>query len=147
MSEKKNRNIFYQGPIPADKIAADIQQHASNTDIGAHSIFIGQVRADQKETDVVVAIEYTTYAEMALEQMAEIREDLFARYPLTCMHVYHSLGQVNVGEICLFVFVSSKHRKAAMDACEAMVEAIKKELPIWGKEMGSNDAKYWKQNK
>ncbi|TAG14348.1 MAG: molybdenum cofactor biosynthesis protein MoaE [Sphingobacteriia bacterium] len=147
MSEKKIRNIFYQGPIPADKIAADLQQHASNTDIGAHSIFIGQVRADQKETDSVAAIEYTAYPEMALEKMAEIRADLFIRYPLTCMHVHHSLGRVNIGEICLFVFVSSKHRKAAMDACEAMVEAIKKELPIWGKEICSNDAEYWKQNK
>lgn len=147
MSKKKLSNIFYQGAIPAAKIAADLQQHASNTDIGAHSIFIGQVRADQKENTVVTAIEYTAYSEMALEQMAEIRADLFARYPLTCMHVYHSLGRVNAGEICLFVFVSSKHRKAAMDACEAMVEAIKKELPIWGKEICSNDAKYWKQNK
>jgi hypothetical protein len=84
MSEKKIRNIFYQGPIPAAKIAADLQQHASNTDIGAHSIFIGQVRADQKETDSLAAIEYTAYAEMALEKMAEIRADLFVRYPLTC---------------------------------------------------------------
>ncbi len=147
MSEKKIRNIFYQGPIPADKIAVDLQQHASNTEIGAHSIFIGQVRADQKETDLVIAIEYTAYTEMALEKMAEIRTDIFNRFTITCMHIHHSLGQVNVGEICLFVFVSSKHRKAAMDACEAVVEAIKKELPIWGKEICSNDAKYWKQNK
>jgi hypothetical protein len=45
------------------------------------------------------------------------------------------LGEVEVGELCLFVFTSSKHRKAAMDACDELVERIKTELPVWGKEI------------
>ena len=49
------------------------------------------------------------------------------------MHIYHSLGKVKAGEICLFVFTSSSHRKAAIDACEEVVERVKKELPIWGR--------------
>ncbi|HQR93849.1 MAG TPA: molybdenum cofactor biosynthesis protein MoaE, partial [Sediminibacterium sp.] len=71
---------------------------------------------------------------------------LFAKYDLTCMHVHHSLGRVAVGEICLFVFVSSKHRQAAIEACTELVESIKKELPIWGKEILNNQASVWKQN-
>lgn len=147
MKEHKIKNIFTEGPIPVQKIAEDIQKHATQKDIGAHSIFLGQVRADVKESGTVVAIEYTAYTEMALEKMYEIRESLFAKYPLTCMHVYHSLGAVAAGEICLFVFVSSQHRKAAMDACGELVEAIKFQLPIWGKEILNNQAVAWKENK
>lgn len=146
MKEKKLRNIFIEGPIPAQKIADDVQKHSGKTGIGAHSIFLGQVRADVKEGGAVTAIEYTAYTEMALAKMDIIRENLFAKYPLTCMHVYHSLGTVAVGEICLFVFVSSMHRKAAIDACEELVEQIKRELPIWGKEIVSGEVGYWKEN-
>lgn len=146
MKEKKLHNIFIEGPIPAQKIADDVQKHSGKTGIGAHSIFLGQVRADAKEGGAVTAIEYTAYTEMALAKMDIIRENLFAKYPLTCMHVYHSLGTVAVGEICLFVFVSSMHRKAAIDACEELVEQIKRELPIWGKEIVSGEVGYWKEN-
>jgi molybdopterin synthase catalytic subunit len=146
MMQKTPKNIFFEGPIPAQKIADDLQKHASKTDIGAHSIFLGQVRADQFEDGEVEAIEYTCYQDMALEKMHEIREAIFAKYDLTCMHVHHSLGKVPVGAICLFVFVSSKHRQAAITACSELVELIKKELPIWGKEILNNQTSAWKKN-
>lgn len=144
--ERKPKNIFQQGPITAEKIATSIQNHSSKTDIGAHSIFLGQVRADQIEGSQVRAIEYTAYEEMALEKAHEIREEIFQKYPLSCMHIHHSLGEVKAGEICLFVFTSSKHRKAATDACEDLVERIKKELPIWGKELLESEQEQWKVN-
>ncbi|MDP1763207.1 MAG: molybdenum cofactor biosynthesis protein MoaE [Sediminibacterium sp.] len=147
MKEKKVSTIFVDGAIPAQKIADNIQKHAGKRDIGAHSIFLGQVRADEKEGALVTAIAYTAYEAMALEKMMEIREVFFTKYDLTCMHVYHSLGTVAAGEICLFVFVSSKHRKAAMEACEELVEVIKKELPIWGKEIFNKQVSAWKENK
>src|SRR4051812_44823580 len=111
MSYKKPKNIFMQGPIPPAFIADSIQKHSTKTDIGAHSIFLGQVRDDIIGTHKVSAIDYTAYEEMALEKMDEIREEIFSKYALTCMHVYHSLGKVAVGELSLFVFTSSKHRK------------------------------------
>jgi len=146
MSNKKPASIFVNGPIPAQKIADDIQKHSSKTTIGAHSIFLGQVRADEINNDQVAAIEYTAYEEMVMEKIAEIRESFFAKYSLTCMHVYHSLGRVAVGEICLFVFTSSAHRRDAIDACNEMVETIKNDLPIWGKEICTNESSVWKQN-
>jgi molybdopterin synthase catalytic subunit len=147
MEEKKIRNIFVEGAISSQKIAGSIESHSTNTKIGAHSIFLGQVRADEKEGNLVTSIDYTTYQEMALEKMHEIRERIFNKYELTCMHVYHSLGKVRVGEICLFVFTSSKHRKMAIDACNELVEAIKFELPIWGKEIYEDQTIVWKENK
>ena len=143
---RKPKNIFHQGPISSEKIATSIRNHSSKTDIGAHSIFLGQVRADEVDGNKVRAIDYTAYEEMALEKAHEIREEIFQKYPLSCMHIYHSLGEVNVGEICLFVFTSSKHRKAAIAACEELVERIKKELPVWGKELFENKQEQWKVN-
>jgi molybdopterin synthase catalytic subunit len=141
------KNIFIQGAIDPTFISDSIAKHAAKKNIGGHSIFLGQVRADLIDDKEVSAIEYTAYEEMALAKMHEIRELIFAKYPLTCMHVYHSLGRVRAGEICLFVFTSAAHRKEAIDACEETVESIKAELPIWGKEVFVDETYQWKENK
>jgi molybdopterin synthase catalytic subunit len=146
MKERKPKNIFVQGPITSSFIADSIQKHRTRTDIGGHSIFLGQVRADTIDQKGVASIEYTTYEEMALEKMHEIRESIFSKYDLTCMHVYHSLGKVAAGEISLFVFTSSVHRKPAIDACNETVERIKAELPVWGKEILEDESFQWKEN-
>jgi molybdopterin synthase catalytic subunit len=145
MKETKLKNIFVQGPVAASFIAESIQKHQRKTGIGAHSIFLGQIRADLINGKKVASIEYTAYEEMALEKMHSIREDIFAKYDLTCMHVYHSLGKVAAGEISLFVFTSSAHRKAAIHACEETVERIKAELPVWGKELFEDKSYQWKR--
>ncbi len=147
MSERKAKDIFREGPIPAEFIATSIQQHSSKTGIGGHSIFLGQVRADDMDGKKVMAIEYTAYRDMALGKMHTIREEIFSKYPLTCMHVYHSLGRVAAGEICLFVFTSSAHRKPAIDACTEVVERIKAELPVWGRELLEGEEHRWKVNR
>ena len=147
MTERTIRNIFIQGAITAAFIADSIQKHSSKTEIGGHSIFLGQVRADTIDDKKVVSVEYTAYEEMALGCMHAIREEIFAKYQVSCLHVYHSLSIVPAGEICLFVFTSSPHRKAAMEACNELVERIKSELPIWGRELFANETYQWKQNK
>ena len=146
MTDRKPKNIFVQGPIAASFIADSIQKHSTKTDVGGHSIFLGQVRADKIGDKEVSAIEYTTYEEMALQKMHSIREDIFAKYDLICLHVYHSLGRVKAGEVSLFVFTSSVHRQAAIDACSEIVERIKGELPVWGKELFADETYQWKEN-
>jgi molybdopterin synthase catalytic subunit len=147
MADKKPKNIFVEGPVSPVKIGEDIAHHQKKTNIGAHSIFMGQVRADSVDGAAVLAIEYTAHQEMALLAMHEIREAIFAKYPLTCLHITHSLGLVKAGEICLFVFASAVHRKEAIAACEEVVERIKKDLPIWGKELFDDNQYQWKENK
>jgi molybdopterin synthase catalytic subunit len=147
MEEKKLKNIFVQGPVQPAFVGESIAKHSTKTNIGGHSIFLGQIRADVIEEKVVKAIDYTSHEQMALEVMHGIREDIFSKYSLTCMHVYHSLGTVLVGEISLFVFMSSIHRKDAIKACEELVERIKSELPVWGKEIFEDASYQWKENK
>jgi molybdopterin synthase catalytic subunit len=62
------------------------------------------------------------------------------------MHIYHSIGTVNVGEICLFVFVSSPHRTTVFDALEFIVEEIKANVPVFGKEIFEDNSHQWKVN-
>ncbi|MBR9999379.1 MAG: molybdenum cofactor biosynthesis protein MoaE [Cyclobacteriaceae bacterium] len=146
MKQKEPKNIFIRNAVSPAFIAESIGKHGEKTGIGAHSIFLGQVRADVIDNKTVTGIEYTAYEDMANQQMFLIREDIFEKYPITCMHVYHSLGRVGTGEICLFVFTSSPHRKPAIDACEETVERIKKELPVWGREIFADESYQWKKD-
>jgi len=139
------KSIFVEGAISAEFIGNSIAKHQSKTSIGAHQIFLGQVRADEIEGSAVTAIEYTCYDDMANKKMHEIREDIFAKNDITCLHVYHSVGEVKTGEICLFVFVSSPHRKESQVVCNELVERVKNELPIWGKELTAK-SENWKVN-
>ncbi len=146
MKTKTAKKVFVEGPISPEFIARSIANHQSKTGIGAHDIFLGQVRADEIEGKTVAAIEYTAYEPMAEAKFAEIRERAFQQFELSCMHIYHSLGMVKTGELCLFVFVSAPHRQVAFDALRFVVESLKKEVPVFGKELFEDDSYQWKVN-
>lgn len=145
-SSHKIKKVFVQGAITPEFIGNSIAKHSTKTTIGAHDIFIGQVRADIINGQTVKAIEYTAYQEMAENEFHKIREEAFAKYELTCMHIYHSLGTIKAGEICLFVFVSSIHRSEAFNATREIVEKIKANVSVWGKEIFEDNTYQWKQN-
>ena len=145
-TKTKKKTIFVQGPILPEKISSMNSMHTNKHDIGAHNIFLGQVRADKKSGQRVHFIEYSAYEAMTDKTYAEIKEALFGKYQLTCMHVMHSLGQVPAGALSLVVFVSSVHRNDCIKACNELVERIKKDLPVWGKEVFDDDSSQWKSN-
>lgn len=146
MKNKKPKNVFREGAISSDFIGNSIYKHQTKTSIGAHNIFLGQVRADEINGKTVSAIEYSAYEDMANMKFHDIREVAFEKFDLTCMHIYHSLGTVKVGEICLFVFVSSPRRKVVFKALEFIVEAIKADVPVFGKEIFEDETHQWKEN-
>ena len=143
MGKKK---VFIEGAISPEFVAESIAKHQTKHSIGAHNIFLGQVRADEINEQMVLAIEYTCYQELADKKFYEIRESAFDKYNLTCLHIYHSLGKVKAGEICFFVFVSSKRRKEVYEATEYLVNRIKEEVPIFGKEIFQDQTHQWKVN-
>jgi len=146
MKDRKSKNVFIKGAISSEFIGNSIAKHQSKTSIGAHNIFLGQVRADEVDGKSISAIEYTAYETMANEKFHEIREATFEKFNLTCMHIYHSLGLVKSGEICLFVFVSSPRRKEVFKALEYVVEEIKSHAPVFGKEIFEDASHQWKVN-
>ncbi|MDN3676779.1 molybdenum cofactor biosynthesis protein MoaE [Flavobacterium paronense] len=145
-TDKPKKTTFIQGAISSEFIGNSVAKHQSKTTIGAHNIFLGQVRADEIDGKTVVAIEYSAYQEMAEQSFYEIREAAFVKYELSCLHIYHSLGIVKTGEICLFVFVSAPRRKVTYEALEFLVEEIKEKVPVFGKEIFEDETYTWKKN-
>lgn len=146
MAIDKIKNVFVEGPLSPTLIADSVAKHSSKKNIGAHSIFLGQVRNDTINQKKVIAIDYSTYQDMALENFYIIKEDTFSKFSIICMHIYHSVGRVKAGEISLFVFTSSAHRKEAIDACEYAVNRIKAEVAVWGKEIFEDESFVWKES-
>ncbi len=140
------KDIFVKGGISPEKIAKLIAAHQSKTGIGAHDIFLGQVRADQVAGKTVRAIEFTAQRDMANKICHDIKEQTFEKHPIHCMHIYHSIGEVKAGEICIFVFVSAAHRTAVFKALQEVVNNIKANVPIFGKELFEDDSHQWKKN-
>ena len=143
----KKKTVFIQGEITSAFIANAISKHQTKTGIGAHNIFLGQIRKDEVAGKTVSAIQFSCYEEMAEKKLHDIREDAFKKFDLTCMHIYHSLGIVNLGEICFFVFVSAAHRPQVYEATEYIVNKVKEDVPIFGKELFETGAYQWKKNK
>ncbi|MEK9614013.1 MAG: molybdenum cofactor biosynthesis protein MoaE [Flavobacteriaceae bacterium] len=146
MKKKGIKNIFTQGAITPAFIAQSISNHQSKTQIGAHDLFLGQVRADEIDGKKVQAIEYTAQEDMANQIGHEIREATFGKFELSCMHIHHSIGTVKAGEICFFVFVSGAHREVVFEALPYLVNEIKTKLPVFGKEVFEDSSYQWKVN-
>ena len=141
MSENKH---LLKGPIDPVFVSKKISEHQDKTSIGAHAFFLGQVRADKSGDRQTSGIEYSAYEEMIGKVVKEIKDALFAKYDdLICMHIYHSTGLVKIGEISLFVLVSSGHRKQSFAALEECVELIKEKLPVWKKEIFNDGTHHW----
>ena len=147
MKEKKKKKVFVDGPIRPLFVGESIAKHQSKTSIGGHNIFLGQVRNDIIDGREVSAIEYTAYEEMAEPEFEKIREEAFDKFDLVCLHIYHSLGVVEAGEISLFVFTSSPHRDDCFKATRFIVDKIKSKVPIFGKELFTDSTHGWKTNK
>lgn len=146
MKENKKKKVFIDGPIRPLFISESIAKHQSKTSIGGHNIFLGQVRNDIIDGREVSAIEYTAYEEMAESEFDKIREEAFDKFDLVCLHIYHSLGVVEAGEISLFVFTSSPHRDDSFKATRFIVDEIKSKVPIFGKELFTDSTFAWKKN-
>lgn len=143
---KTIKNIFIEGGIPPSFIAESIAKHQSKTTIGAHDIFMGQVRSDSVNGKKVVAIEFTAQEEMANTLCHEIKEATFEKFDIHCLHIHHSIGTVKTGELCIFVFVSAAHRKTVFEALPHVVNEIKAKVPIFGKEIFDDASHQWKTN-
>ncbi len=146
MPDSEKQIYFIEGEISPMLIAETIEKQNSDFNIGAHSMFIGQVRNDCINEKEVAAIDYSCYESMAADVLEQLIAGINNQFQLSCVKVYHSLGRVAAGKICLFVFVASKHRRNAIDGCSELVERIKKELPVWGKEIFEDENYEWKKN-
>ncbi len=118
------------GPIDVSAVAAEVADDRA----GALATFQGTVR-NQSRGREVIALEYEAYSGMAERVMAEIAEEVRAKYDLCEVAVSHRLGRVEIGETSVVVAVSSPHRQDALGACKDVIDELKERVPLWKKEL------------
>jgi molybdopterin synthase catalytic subunit len=139
------KNYLVNGPISQYVITSVLERMSEKTDMGGHTIFLGQVRADKRDGKIVKAIEYSAYEGMVETEADKIRKSVLEEYDdVRSIEIVHSTGIVKAGEISLLVTVSAGHRKQAMEACTMTVELIKQRLPVWKKEVYEDNSHDWR---
>ena len=105
------------------------------TDLGAggYVSFEGWVR-DQNEGQEVTRLEYEAFQELAVKEGERIVAEALRRYPVKHALCIHRIGSLGLGEMAVWVGVSSAHRGEAFDACRFIIDEIKHRVPIWKKE-------------
>ena len=141
-----NRHII-DGPVTGALVATYVDEAGKKSDIGASSIFLGQIRSDIIEGKRVKEIIYTAYPGMVEEECARIIGDMKTRFPdVRDIAIVHSVGTVKVGENSLLLFVTGGHRDQATKACRETLELVKERLPLWKKEVFEDDSYHWREN-
>ena len=100
---------------------------------GAIATFTGTTRL-QSRGRTVLHLDYEAYEEMAEQTMAQIAEELKARYDLCEIAIHHRTGRVDIGESSVVIAVSAPHRQDALAACKEAIDTLKGQVPLWKKE-------------
>jgi len=75
--------------------------------------------------------------------MPSIVEEAKKSWDLENIFVLHRIGWLEIGEIAVVVMVDSAHRKGAFAACEWIIDTVKKDVPIWKKEIYADETDGW----
>jgi molybdopterin synthase catalytic subunit len=100
---------------------------------GAYVSFEGWVR-NQNEGREVFKLEYEAYEILGLKEGGRILQEVKDRTGVTRAFCIHRLGELDLGELAVWVGVSSPHRDEAFAACRLIIDEVKKRVPIWKKE-------------
>jgi molybdopterin synthase catalytic subunit len=115
---------------------------------GAETSFVGRVRDHDPDAPAgVIALEYSAHpdAEATLERIAAAAlEEAGADASATTVAVSHRIGRLAVGDVAVVIAVSAPHRAAAFAVCRAVIEQIKKELPVWKRQLAADGSAEWK---
>jgi len=112
-------------------------------DIGAVATFTGLCRS---EGDTLSALELEHYPGMTEQQLETMTRDAIATHELEDALVIHRVGEILPGDDIVLVAAFSAHRKAAFDACRAMMETLKSTAPFWKKETLKSGERWVEKN-
>src|SRR3954452_125265 len=122
--------VLRDEPLSLD---AAVDEVASD-EAGAIATFMGTTRI-QSRGRTVTHLEYEAYAGMAEQVMAEIADELKARYELCEVSIHHRIGRVANGERSVVIAVSAPPRQDALSACKDAIDTLKERVPLWKKEV------------
>jgi molybdopterin synthase catalytic subunit len=125
------------GPIDEIVLEDEVRTDAD----GAVIVFRGVARRQSRGRDVV-HLEYEAYPEMAEKVMAQIGDEMRARWPISRVAMVHRTGVLEIGQASVVIAVSAPHRREAFEAASYAIDRLKQNVPIWKKEVWS-DGSQW----
>jgi len=111
-------------------------KHTLN-EIGAVSTFVGYVR-NRNNDKKVTSIYLDVYPAMAQKSLEEIFNKAKKKWDLLEVLIIHRYGELKIGEKIVLVATFSQHRHDSMEACNFIMDFLKKEAPFWKKENYDN---------
>ena len=97
---------------------------------GASVDFVGIARGTEAGRPID-HLDYEAYEPMAEQVIAQLIETARRRWPVHELYVRHRVGRVEVGEAAVLIGVHAPHRDEAFAACRFLIDAIKRDAPIW----------------
>jgi molybdopterin synthase catalytic subunit len=116
-------------PLSLDEVVAAV----SGPGRGGVVTFTGAVRGATRGRRVV-RLEYEAYGPMAERKLAQIGGEVGAEHGCA-VAVVHRVGVLAPGEAAVVIACAAPHRTPAFRACEAVIERLKQEVPIWKREV------------
>lgn len=120
--------------ITSDRIdeAGLIAERSLSPGMGAAVCFSGVVRGTEGR-EPIAALDYSCFVPMAEHQFQRLFDRLAERGTVESVRLVHRIGRVDVGEASLWVEVVSAHRAEAFEACQWLIDEMKRVVPIWKK--------------
>lgn len=116
-----------------------VVEAVEHREAGGIATFTGNVRRHSRGK-TVEHLEYEAYGPMALRVMELIRTRIEAELPGTRVAIHHRVGRLAVGETAVVIAASAPHRAEAFAACREAIEALKRDVPIWKREVADDGA-------
>ncbi len=108
-------------------------------EVGAVATFTGLARA---EAGATVALELEAYPGFTEAEIGKIAVQAKARFGLEDFAILHRVGKIAPGDPVVFVATAARHRRAAFEACDFLMDYLKSKAPFWKKEHGPNGARW-----
>jgi adenylyltransferase/sulfurtransferase len=120
---------FSSGPLEPERH----REALADPSAGGYASFEGWVR-DHNEGRAVRRLEYEAFETLAVTEGERIVAEAVARFGVTRAACVHRVGSLAVGDLAVWVGVSSAHRGEAFAACRYIIDEVKHRVPIWKKE-------------
>jgi molybdopterin synthase catalytic subunit len=124
-------------PFDPGALLSEFSRGRSET--GAVATFTGIARA---EAGATVALELEAYPGFTEAEIGKIADRARARFGLDDYEILHRIGKIAPGEPVVFVATAARHRRAAFEACDFLMDYLKSKAPFWKKEHGPAGA-HW----
>ncbi|HEY8615721.1 molybdenum cofactor biosynthesis protein MoaE [Phenylobacterium sp.] len=112
---------------------------AGRTEVGAVTTFTGIARAEAGSTTVLELEAYPGFTEA---EIGRIADEAQRRFGIADLRILHRVGRIAPGEPIVFVATAARHRRAAFEACDFLMDYLKSKAPFWKKEHGPDGARW-----